>query len=76
MRQISVIELQSDVASWIRQAAVEKQIVITDHGQPVAALVSFLLTKPTRPLPYREERIGRRSFISVDSGVYISEMRD
>jgi len=76
MRQISVVELQSDVASWVRQAAVEKQIVITDQGQPVAALVSFLLSRPTKPLPNREERISRRSFISVDSAVYISEMRD
>jgi hypothetical protein len=35
-----------------------------------------LLTKPTIPLPNREERISRRSFISVDSAVYISEMRN
>ncbi len=75
MRQISIIELQSDVVSWIRQAAIEKQIVITDQGQPVASLIPFVHATPTNPLPNREERIGLRSFISTDSAVYISEMR-
>ncbi|MGE0131692.1 MAG: type II toxin-antitoxin system Phd/YefM family antitoxin [Blastocatellales bacterium] len=76
MKQISVVDLQSDVASWIRQAAVEKQIVITDQGKPVAALVPFLPSEPAKPLPNREERINQRPFISIDSADYISEMRD
>lgn len=76
MRQISVIELQSDVVAWIRQAVIEKQIVITDQGQPIAALIPFLHATPTNPVPNREERIGKRTFISTDSAIYISEMRD
>ncbi len=76
MRQISISELQSDVVSWIRQAAIERQIVITDEGRPVATLISFFLSKFFRPLPNREERISRRPYITVDSAVYISEMRD
>jgi len=62
--------------SWIRQIAIEKQIVIMDQGQPVATIIPFQHATPTNPLPNREERISQRSFISTDSAVYISDMRN
>lgn len=76
MKEISVAEFQSDVVSWIKQAAIEKQIVIIDQGRPVAALIPFLLSKLAKSLPNREEHIRQRSWISIDSSSYISEMRD
>jgi len=76
MKQISISELQSDAGWWIRQAAIEKQIVITDQGQPVAALIPFRSSPSGQPLPDREERINRRPYLTVDSADYISEMRD
>jgi prevent-host-death family protein len=76
MRQISISELTSNVALWIREAATERQIVITDQGKPLAAIVPLFTSKSPKPLPDREERITRRSLIGVDSAIYISEMRD
>jgi len=76
MKQISISELQSDAGRWIRRAAIEKQIVITDQGRPVAALIPFWPSQSGKPLPNREERISRRSHITVDSAVYLSDMRD
>ena len=76
MRQITINELQSDVVAWIKQVAVDRQIVILDQGQPVAAIIPFVLSKVAKTLPNREKRISQRSFVAVDSAVYISEMRD
>lgn len=76
MKQISISELQSDARLWIEQAVIERQIVITDQGQPIAALIPFISSQSGKPLPNREARINQRSSISVDSAVYVSEMRD
>ena len=76
MKQISISELQSDARLWIQQAVIERQIVITDQGQPIAALIPFCSSQSGKPLPNREARINQRSSIVVDSAVYVSEMRD
>lgn len=76
MKQISIRELQTDTEAWISQAAIEKQIVVTDNGQPVAAIVPLPSQKRGKTLPNREEQILQQPFIAIDSAVYISEMRD
>lgn len=76
MKQISIRELQTDTEAWISQAAIEKQIVVTDNGQPVAAIIPLPSQKPGKTLPNREERIQQQPYIPIDSAVYISEMRD
>ena len=76
MKQIGISELQADVGAWIRQSVLEQEIVITEQGQPVAALISLPPAQAAKQLPNREERISRRSCLAVDSATYISEMRD
>jgi antitoxin (DNA-binding transcriptional repressor) of toxin-antitoxin stability system len=76
MKQISIKELQSDAENWVKQASLERQIVITSEGLPVATIIPFPTAQKTRPLPNREDRITRRSLITTDSAIYISEMRD
>lgn len=76
MKQISIKELQSNAEAWVKQASIERQIVITDEGQPVATIIAFPNTQNIAPLPNREYRISQRSFIATDSAIYISEMRD
>ncbi len=76
MKQISIQELQTDTGAWINQVATEKQIVVTDNGQPVAAIIPLPSQKSGKTLPNREERIRQRSYLPTDSAVYISEMRD
>lgn len=75
MKEISIQELQNDVAQWVRMAARKEQIVITDAGQPVAALIAFDEAHPPKHLPDREAKIVERSLIKTDSADYISEMR-
>ena len=75
MKEISIQELQKDTRQWVRMAARKEQIVITDAGQPVAALIAFDVAHPAKQLPDREARIAKRSLIKADSADYISEMR-
>lgn len=76
MKQISVPEFEQDIVSWLKRVSVEKEIVITLEGQPVATIIPFASPEKLQPLPDREEKIVRRSPIAVDSSQYISDMRD
>jgi antitoxin (DNA-binding transcriptional repressor) of toxin-antitoxin stability system len=75
MEEISIQELHRDTGQWVRLAAGHERIVITDGGQPIAALTAFEESQLYSPLPDREERVKQRSPIKVDSPEYISEMR-
>jgi len=76
MKEISINELQADAGWWVRQAALEQQIVITEQGHPVAALIPFPAAQLGQPLPDREERIRQRAAITIDSADYIAALRD
>jgi antitoxin (DNA-binding transcriptional repressor) of toxin-antitoxin stability system len=73
MYRISLRELREDTEHWVRFAASNEQIIITDGEQPVATLVPFYPAMVGKPLPDREAEIGRLSRIEVDSAVYIEE---
>lgn len=75
MKEISIQELHKDTDQWVRLAASREQIIITDGGQPIAALTPLEPSPSPKPLPDREAQINRRSRIEVDSADYISEMR-
>jgi len=76
MKEISIRELHGNTAQWVKHAVRRESIIITDDGQPVATLSAFESAPLPKGLPDREDRIRRRSLISVDSADYISEMRD
>jgi len=76
MNKISIRELHEDTERWVRLAASNEQIVITDGEQPIATLVPFYPATAGKPLPDREAEIRQLSRIEVDSAVYTSEMRD
>jgi antitoxin (DNA-binding transcriptional repressor) of toxin-antitoxin stability system len=76
MDKISIQELHEDTERWVRMAANNQQIVVTDGAQPIATLVPFYPASSGKPLPDREDEIRKMSRIEVDSAVYISEMRD
>lgn len=75
MKEISIQELQHDTGQWVRLDARGERIIITDGGQPVAALTAFEPSHPPKRLPDREDKINKRSLIKVDSADYVSEMR-
>jgi len=75
MKEISIQQLQDDAGQWVRLAANQERIIITDGGQPVAALTAFEPSQPAKRLPDREDKIKQRSLIKIDSADYVSEMR-
>lgn len=75
MRTISIRELHLKTGRWVRHAASQGPVIVTDRGRRVAALQPVDVTSGGRPLPNREETIRKRSRISVDSVVYQAEVR-
>ena len=75
MKEISIQELHQETGQWVRLAARRERIIITDGGQPIAALTAFEPSQLSKPLPDREDKIRKRSLIKADSADYISEMR-
>jgi antitoxin (DNA-binding transcriptional repressor) of toxin-antitoxin stability system len=75
MKNITIRELHLATGRWVRHAATKGAVVITDRGSRVAALLPIEAVATGKPLPDREAKIRRRPPISVDSAVYVSEMR-
>jgi antitoxin (DNA-binding transcriptional repressor) of toxin-antitoxin stability system len=69
-------ELHLKTGRWVRHAARQGPIVVTDRGRRVAALQPFDASVTGRPLPNREATIRKRSRVPVDSAVYVSELRE
>jgi len=76
MKEISIQELHQDTSQWVKLAAQQGRIIITDGGQPIAALTAFEPSPSPKRLPDREEKINKRSVIQTDSADYLSEMRE
>lgn len=76
MKEVSIRELHQQTGRWVRHAASREAVVVTDRGRRVAALQAFEQESAGKPLPDREARIKKRSRVPVDSGAYLSEMRD
>lgn len=75
MKEIMINEMQVEVAAGIRQTLLDEEIVITEHGQPLATLLPLQARRGGQPLPNREAWIQSLPF-TTDSTEYISEMRD
>ncbi|MDA2923422.1 type II toxin-antitoxin system prevent-host-death family antitoxin [Acidobacteria bacterium AH-259-L09] len=76
MKRISIRELHMNTERWVRKAAEQEEIVVTDRGTPVVTLAPYDRSKGGKPLPNRWNQIKRMPKIPVDSAVYVSEMRN
>ncbi|HEX5069907.1 MAG TPA: hypothetical protein VFV78_06790 [Vicinamibacterales bacterium] len=76
MKTISIRDLHLQTGRWVRHAASQGPVVVTDRGRRVAALQPFDASVAGRPLPNREAAIRKRSKISVDSAQYLSDTRE
>jgi antitoxin (DNA-binding transcriptional repressor) of toxin-antitoxin stability system len=76
MRTITIRELHMQTGRWVRHAAANGPVTITDRGRRIASLRPAEQTMVGRPLPDREAEIRKQSRIPVDSTVYVSEMRN
>lgn len=75
-RTISIRELHLDTGRWVRQAAASGPVVVSDRGRPIATLQPFAPEELGKPLPNREAAILRQPRIPVDSGQYVTELRE
>jgi prevent-host-death family protein len=76
MTKIGIRELHLETGQWVRRAANNEPVVITDRGIPVATLIPFDRLARGKSLPNRWQQIKKMRRIPVDSAVCISEMRD
>lgn len=75
MKEITINEIHAEAAAWIRQALLDEQVVVTEHGEPLAMLVPLHGKRHGKPLPNREAWIQSLPR-TADSTEYISEMRE
>ena len=76
MRKAGVREVRQNLSALLEVVRKGEEVVITDRGRPVATLCPFDPSRVNKPLPDRRQKIRKRSKITVDSAVYVSEMRD
>jgi len=76
MRRAGIRETRQNLSVLLEEVRKGEEIIITDRGRPVATLSRFDPSKLGKPLPDRRKKIRKRSRITVDSAVYVSEMRD
>jgi antitoxin (DNA-binding transcriptional repressor) of toxin-antitoxin stability system len=76
MKTITIRELHMRTGRWVRHAAANGPVTVTDRGRRIATLRPAEEVRVGRPLPDREAKILKQSRIPVDSTEYVSEMRE
>ena len=81
MTAISIHELHEHTALWVRKAAEQESILVTDQGRAVAKLVPFPIAKEGNPFLTRKllpgyEAVMHKRYSGKDSAEIISEMRE
>jgi prevent-host-death family protein len=78
MKRITIRELHMRTGSWIREAAREEQIIVTDRGEPVAVVKAYTDAETVRSFAERRESEAflRLPNIDLDSTRYLSDDRD
>lgn len=76
MKTISIRELHLDTGKWVRHAAEQGAVIVTDRGRQVAELRRYEAARKGARLPDREAKIRAQPLITVDSAVLQQEDRD
>jgi antitoxin (DNA-binding transcriptional repressor) of toxin-antitoxin stability system len=76
MKQITIEQLHQETEHWVRQAATNGGIMVTDHGQPVAALTQPVSAPRAQWLQQRLAALKSMPALAVDSADVISEDRN
>jgi antitoxin (DNA-binding transcriptional repressor) of toxin-antitoxin stability system len=76
VKAITIEELHRETERWVKEAAVNGGIVVTEGGTPVASIVQPEAMKRPAWLQERLADIERLPFVPTDSSVYVSEDRD
>ena len=83
MKTVNLEELDEKTSQWLRDAARYDQVVVTEHGQPIATIQPARLASPTRKFSERKLLPGFKALMEsgklrggTDSTIIISEDRD
>lgn len=81
MTAISILELHENTDLWVRKAAEQAPILVTDNGRAVAKIVPFADNQGENPFLTRKllpgyQAIMRKRYEGEDSTEIISRMRD
>ena len=78
MKEISVRDLHLKTGDWVRKVRIERRIVISERGVPVATLIPFEPPHKATPLAKRRlvQGFGKLPTIDHDSTEYIASDRD
>ena len=77
MVRISIRELHNKTGKWIRSAAQEQKIVVTERGHPIATIGPFSSYEMATPFSKRREVSAFKNLPKVhgDSSRFISDDR-
>lgn len=78
MKRITIRELHMRTGKWIREAAREDEIIVTDRGDPIAVVRPYSALDSARSFAQRRESDAFRKLPKTDSDTsrYLSEDRD
>ncbi len=83
MKTVHLEELDEKTSQWLRDAAQYDQVVVTEHGQPIATIQAAKSAPPTRKFSERKLLSGFKSLMEsgrlrggTDSTIIVSEDRD
>ena len=57
MKEISIRDLHLKTGQWVRSVGLERKIIITERGEPIATLVPF--ESPHRGTPFLKRKLVR-----------------
>jgi prevent-host-death family protein len=78
MKEISVRDLHLKTGDWVRKVSIERRIVISERGVPVATLIPFEPAHKATPFAKRRllQEFVKLPTIDHDSTDYIANDRD
>ena len=78
MKRISIRELHMQTGKWIRNAACQQRIIVTERGHPIATIAPYSPDDSRTPFSQRHEtpEFSTLPKINVDSARLISDDRE
>ena len=78
VKEISVRDLHLKTGDWVRKVSIERRIVISERGVPVATLIPFEPAHKAAPFAKRRlvQGFAKLPTIDHDSTEYIASDRD
>jgi prevent-host-death family protein len=73
--QVGVRELKNQLARYLRLAKADQEVIITEHGRPVAVIQALSRSKPLRSLEARIAALAAKGEVSAPMRPLVSRVR-